>query len=252
MLATAKDLGKVLKPTQWSTQPDCYWTILLLSPSGFFPKLPQKDKKLDIYWMATGKQQNKQTAELAYVVDALREVEKRWAALNQYIADLLSEDFMKPKVYAELLVDDKTFTRSKRYFWVIACLNEFDVSIGDNIKQWELFREARVIPFLDAKPKTKPDAKLDTKPDAKPDTKPDTKPDAKPNTKPDTNPVAKLGGPEEFQALHKKADNLHEALQDLQSQFRFKLATVRTLRDGVSCILLVSFLYMSFMRFHLA
>jgi hypothetical protein len=224
MWATAKDLGKVQKPTQWPTQPDCYWTILLLSPSGFFPKLPQGNEKFDVYWMATGKQQNKQTAELAYVVDALRKVEKRWAELNRYIADLLSEDFMKPKVYAKLLVDDKNFTRSKRYFWIIACLNEFDLSIEDNIKQWKLFREARVIPFLDAKPKTKPDA----------------------------NPDAKLGGLEQFQALYKEADNLHETLQDLRSQFRFKLATVRTLRDGVSCILLDSFLYLSFMRFHLA
>ena len=27
----------------------------------------------------------------------------------------------------------------KNTFWVIGCLNEFEVSIADNIKQWELY-----------------------------------------------------------------------------------------------------------------
>jgi hypothetical protein len=227
MLATAKDLRKVLKPTQWSTQPDCYWTILLLSPSEFFPRLPQGDEKLDTYRMATGKQQNKQTAELAYVVDALREVEKRWAALNEYIAKLLLENFMDPEAYVNLMTDDENFTQSKRYFWIIGCLNEFVVSIEDNIKQWELFREARVISFFPAKPDPKLDPKLDTKPDQKLD------------TKPDTNPVAKLRELEQLQTLDKEADNLREALEDLRSQFKNKLTTVLALRDGVSCILII-------------
>jgi hypothetical protein len=209
MLATAQDLKKVPKPTQWSTQPDCYWTILLLSPSGFFPRLPREDEKLDIFWKATGKQQNKQIAELAYVVDALRVVEKRWRELNEYISKLLLENFMNPKAYiegVELLISDETLTGSKRSFWIIGCLNEFDASIEDNIKQCELFRDARVIPFL-------PD----------------------PKTYPDPNPVTKLEL-EQLQALDEEANNLREALKDLRSQFQNKLTTVQSLRDGVSCI----------------
>lgn len=165
--------------------------------------------------MATGKQ-SKETAELAYVVNALREVEKRWASLNQYIAKLLSEDFMDFKAYDKLLFDNETFTRSRLYFWIIGCLNEFDVSIKDNIKQWELFREARVTPFFSENPD--------------------------PKANPNTNPDAKLEL-SQLQALNEEAKNLHEALKDLRSQFQNKLTTVRALRNGVSCILIVLFLY---------
>jgi hypothetical protein len=200
MLATAKDLTRVPKSTQWSKIVDPYWTILQLSPSGFFPEPPHGEEESDIYWMAIGKQQDKQIAELAYVVDALGIVEKRWRELNDYIAELLTEDFMDPKTYVKLLFDDETFTRSRRYFWVIGCLNEFDVSIGDNIKQWELFREARVTPLLKNL---------------------------------DAIPFSKLGGREQFQALDKEADNLREALEDLRSQFQNKLSTVKALRDGL-------------------
>jgi hypothetical protein len=221
MLATAKDL-KVSKSTQLSPRLDPYWTILLLSPSGFFPKPLQGQGEGGLDWRATGKQ-NMQTAELAYVVDALRVVEKRWRELNEYIAKLLLENFMDPKAYVKLLTDNEDFTQSKRYFWIIGCLNEFVVSIEDNIKQWELFREARVIPFLPAKP----------------DPEPDPKPDPKLDTKPDTNPVAKLRELEQLQALDKEADNLREALEDLRSQFKNKLTTVLALRDGVSCILII-------------
>jgi cell division septation protein DedD len=230
-----------------ATGEDRYWTMLLLSPPKFFEK-PLETRKWKTgpgkEWKKVGSQPNKLSAEIACIVYALKEVVSRWIKLNEYISELLMENFMDPEAYDKLLFDDENFTRSKLYFWIIGCLNEFDVSIEDNIKQWELFREARVIEAklnakLDAKPHTKPDTNLDAKPDAKPDTKPDTKPDAKPDAK----PVAKLGGLEQFQALLKEADNLRDALQDLRSQFQNKLTTVRALRDGVSCILIVSFLY---------
>jgi hypothetical protein len=135
---------------------------------------------------------------------------KRWADLYQHIEGLLQEDFMSPKDYVKLLTDDD-LSQSRLYFWIIGCLNEFDVSIGDNIKQWGLFQEARVEPFLE-------------------------------DTKLGTNPIAGLEL-EQFQALRKEAHNLREALEVLRSQFQNKLTTVRALRDGVSYILTVSFLY---------
>ena len=184
-------------------------------------------------WNAIGKQRDMQTAELACVVDALSVVEERWRELNEYMAKLLlSEDFMDPKAYAELLFDDETYTRSRGYFWIIGCLNEFDVSIRDNIKQWELFKQARVIPLVEAKLEEKLEAKLKGKLDTKIGEKLDTK------------RVAELEEElRQFQALNEEADNLCEILEDLRSQFQNKLTTVQALRDGVSCILIIWFLY---------
>jgi hypothetical protein len=67
-------------------------------------------------------------------VYALRGAAKRWAELNQYIGGMLSEDFMDPKAYVRLLFDDETISQSRLYFWVIGCLNEFDISIEENME----------------------------------------------------------------------------------------------------------------------
>jgi hypothetical protein len=56
---------------------------------------------------------------------------------------------MEPKQYTTLLLDDNNFTRSRKYFWTIGCLNEFIVSIADNIKQWDMYHEARAKNFVD-------------------------------------------------------------------------------------------------------
>ena len=68
-------------------------------------------------------------AELEYIVGGLEQVIRRWTALAQYIDDLLVEaDFMRPRIYEQMLFDDDHFTRSRKYFWAIACLTEFDIS----------------------------------------------------------------------------------------------------------------------------
>ena len=50
---------------------------------------------------------------------------------------------MKPAEHDNLLFDDGAFSRSRRYFWAIDCLSEFELSITDNIVQWELYKTAR-------------------------------------------------------------------------------------------------------------
>jgi hypothetical protein len=153
MFTTSKDLKSApkspgLRPSHDAKQQKLeHWTILLLTPSSFF-KAPRQDRKIDLVWTEIRKPQFKPVAELASIMHALRAVMKRWADLYQHIKGLLHENFMNPKVYVELLFDDDKFSQSKLYFWVIRCLNEFDISIEDNIKQWTLFREERVTPFL--------------------------------------------------------------------------------------------------------
>ena len=48
---------------------------------------------------------------------------------------------MNPEYHDSLLSDDKTFSRSKRYFWAIEFLEEAGNSISDNIYQAKRFME---------------------------------------------------------------------------------------------------------------
>jgi hypothetical protein len=188
------------------TANDRYWTTLLLSPSGFFERLEEKQQD----WKMVASQKSKQTAELACVLYALKEVETRWRNLNKYIAGLLTEDFMDPKDYIKRLFDDDNLTQSKLYFWIIGCLNEFVASIKDNIEQWKLFRAARVTPFRKLELRRQPRDLAHTTLDWR--------------------------GTElqQLQELDEKAEEVHQSLQDLQLQFESQLKKVEALRNGVS------------------
>jgi hypothetical protein len=200
MLATAS--GTEFKSQL--TANDRYWTTLLLSPSGFFERLGEKQQD----WRMVASQKSKQTAELACVLYALREVETRWRDLNKYIAGLLTKDFMHPKDYIKGLFDDENLTQSKLYFWIIGCLNEFVASIEDNIKQWKLFRAARVLPPRDpAHTRSEEGSQSAPTPDWR---------------------------GTELQDLDEKAEKVHQSLQDLQLQFESQLKKVEALRNGVS------------------
>lgn len=133
ILTTARDMSNMSesKPERTET---AYWTILLLTPSDFFarPLYPSRD----IDWAEVGKHYYGRTAEIACIVSGLRQVVKHWIDLHEYIDRLLGEgDFMDPQHYARLLFDDNMDERSRRYFWIIGCLDEFDRSIEDNMKQ---------------------------------------------------------------------------------------------------------------------
>lgn len=178
--------------------------MLVLSSSNFFKQPAQND--LDIDWKLTLSKESLLIAQTIIIVDAISKVENRWRDLIEYIGGLLVEDFMDPKSYGMLLFDDETFSRSRLYFWVIGCLNEFDISIEDNIKQWKLFRQARIDPRLELLQDS-----LNDMPDIE-----------------ESNELAEL------QNLRTRGEEVRQGLEDLQSQFRAKLATVQTLRDGVS------------------
>lgn len=230
MLATAKALTKGLESGKRSHADDLapYWTMLVLSPSGFFEKPPEpkpeptrdvweKAVTLETDWKTVRSQPIKISAEVACIVYALKEVVKRWTDLNEYISKLLMEDVMDPEVYVQLLFDDETFSRSRLYFWVIGCLNEFEVSIADNIKQWELYRLARVIPALATNSA---------------------------NLSVDNSQVFPFSSGSHFDhnidsanglvSLDREAEELRESLEYLRGEFRNKLRAVEILRSGVS------------------
>ncbi|KAL4971370.1 hypothetical protein BDW66DRAFT_155736 [Aspergillus desertorum] len=203
MIATTRHT-KVVRQTASPSNPEYYWTILILSPSNFFPL---RRHNLGTDWKISGGQMSQQTAELSYIVYALREVEERWRQFNKHIETLLVEDFMDPEAYTKLLFDDQTFSRSRLYFWIIGCLNEFDVSIDDNIKQCTLYRQARVHPRLDSILKS-----------------------SSKSSGSDSSGERDLF---RLQELDKEAGEIQQSLKDLQAQFKAKLATVQALRDGL-------------------
>jgi hypothetical protein len=219
MFATSKNLKSAPKSDD-QQELDRYWTILLLTPSDFFEK-PWKDlSESDLEWKKeVGKHPHKAIAELTCIVHALNLAVDRWAYLHQYIGRLLSENFMDPKAYVEFLFDDETFSQSKLYFWVIGCLNEFDISIEDNIKQWTLFREARVTPHIGDSGGTSQ------------------------NGDSSTTCGMTTESLNQFRALDKKADDIRETLENWRTQFQNQRRTTLALREGVSCVLTISFLY---------
>lgn len=205
-----------------------YWTMLVLSPSGFFekPREPRPDTTVDVWekaikldtdWKTISSQPNKIAAEVACIVYALKEVVKRWTNLNEYVSKLLMEDVMDPEVYVQLLFDDETFSRSRLYFWVIGCLNEFDLSIADNIKQWELYRLARVIPAL-AADNANSSVNISQVLPLSSSSQSDQKVDA-------------ANG---LMSLDREAEELRETLEYMKGEFRNKLRAVEMLRSGVS------------------
>ncbi|KAH8693491.1 hypothetical protein GQ44DRAFT_695114 [Phaeosphaeriaceae sp. PMI808] len=117
---------------------------------------------------------------------------------------------MEPKTYVGLIFDDESFTRSRLYFWVIGCLNEFLVSIEDNIKQWKLFREARVTLLLKHLPKSG---------------------DISQNT--DSTSQYHGSELERLQSLDQATEGIRENLESLRSRFTTQLETVKALRDGL-------------------
>jgi len=160
-------------------------------------------------------------SELLCINQGLAQVIQKWTELDEYLGGLLIEDFMEPKQYAALLFDDENFTRSRKYFWAIGCLNEFDISIGDNIKQWDLYYAARLSPILE-------DAHAVERFDNASVRKPEY----------NENPMREVRtGEKEFEAFKmmvKTGTNHREALVDLKAQFKAKLEQVKALRDGVS------------------
>ncbi|TGO34102.1 hypothetical protein BHYA_0212g00060 [Botrytis hyacinthi] len=153
-LKTAKGEVEAFRRSAFTEEKsELYWTLLLLTPSNFFPSHNDVDYSLlrpsvlDMRDIAI--QRCMLTAELTSILYAMSLIVKRWEELYQHIEGLLHEDFMDPATYVELLFDDENFSQSRLYFWVIGCVNEFQISIEDNIKQWTLFREARVESYLE-------------------------------------------------------------------------------------------------------
>jgi len=173
-------------------------------------------------WRATTKWPTRVEAELFCVASGLSDVVQRWSSLDDYMGTLMVEDFMEPESYSKLLFDDKNFSRSRKYFWLIGCLSEFDVAISDNIQQWDLYFDARLKALLE-------EENLADKLDAACLKIPMTaagEVDVK-------NGATRV---KEFDVLVKQGQHHRDMLDNIRTRFKNKFDRVKTLRDGVSRI----------------
>jgi len=88
-------------------------------------------------------------AELNLIGQGLERMRHYWGEFQSYFDYILDlgDSLMQPTEHDNLLFDDGAFSRSRRYFWAIDCLTEFDINITDNITQWELYKAARIDPL---------------------------------------------------------------------------------------------------------
>lgn len=136
-----------------------HWTILLLAPDLFFDENNTSFPMADLppgRAQALGHCLGRLTqpgAEMNLIGQGLERISERWAAFQSFFDFILDggDSLMKPREHDNLLFDDGAFSRSRRYFWAIDCLSEFEASISDNINQWELYKTARISPLFSSK-----------------------------------------------------------------------------------------------------
>lgn len=133
-----------------------HWTLLLLAPDHFFnennlsfPIHSQTPQRVETLSHPFGRLHSL-GAEMNLIAQGLEKISERWADFQSFFDYTLDggDSLMQPSEHDNLLFDDGAFSRSRRYFWAIDCLSEFDVSISDNITQWELYKAARILPLL--------------------------------------------------------------------------------------------------------
>lgn len=139
-------------------KPARYWTLLIIAPNGFFNEhstlFPSKTAEVGFRTTQTtvdplGKL-SQAGAELKFIGQGLEKISDRWADFQAYFDYMLDSgnSLMHPAEHDNLLFDDGSFSRSRKYFWAIGCLTEFDKTISDNLVQWEQYRVARIDPIL--------------------------------------------------------------------------------------------------------
>jgi hypothetical protein len=76
---------------------------------------------------------------------ALERAADFWPAIGTHFSFILDDEtaILHPEDHDKLLFDDKTFSRSRRYFWAVDSLETFRTRIMDTIQEWDYFWEAR-------------------------------------------------------------------------------------------------------------
>jgi hypothetical protein len=122
-----------------------FWTILVLLPSGRFTS--QFDERQAQTIASKNFPLLVLMAQLC--ISALRSSWIGWNSLVQYVDELLGtgDEIFDLEAHDNLIFDDDLYTRSRRYFWAINCLNKSENAIGRNTKVWVAYRDNILLPF---------------------------------------------------------------------------------------------------------
>ncbi|KAI4201119.1 MAG: hypothetical protein LQ350_003433 [Teloschistes chrysophthalmus] len=132
-----------------------HWTMLVLAPGGFFdedntsfPTQPLSKGRAQALGHCLGRL-TRAGAELNLIGQGLARISEKWAEFQSFFDYILDngDSLMHPTEHDNLLFDDGSFSRSRRFFWAIDCLAEFESAISDNINQWESYKSA--LPVLE-------------------------------------------------------------------------------------------------------
>ncbi|KAL9130564.1 MAG: hypothetical protein Q9217_001277 [Psora testacea] len=133
-----------------------HWTLLVLAPNGFFSdtnkSFPMRELDPGVS-QALGHAMGRMSrlgAELNLIGHGLEQISQRWTDFESYFDYILDDgdSLMNPTEHDNLLFDDGALSRSRKYFWAIDCLSEFESTVGDNLTQWEYYRDATVFPSM--------------------------------------------------------------------------------------------------------
>ena len=130
--------------------PDKYWTILFMDPITWYDELEEVLKD------ALFEESSMQIAMLVLVGYALRIATDQWQNMVSYFDTMLSNDLLNhaestllsPEKHDMLLFEDESFSRSRKYFWVVDAISTFIEKISEALDAWERYRTNEVDPFL--------------------------------------------------------------------------------------------------------
>ncbi|KAL2065226.1 hypothetical protein VTL71DRAFT_2895 [Oculimacula yallundae] len=122
-----------------------YWTTIMLGPKGLFSgslgSSPYGHSPIDRFQAHPWKWFMNQHLEMVYHIALL--VTSQWELIDSYLEELLDEGptILHGDSYVELLFEDDAYSRSRKYFWILGCLHEFQSSLKITIENWRLFKE---------------------------------------------------------------------------------------------------------------
>jgi hypothetical protein len=122
-----------------------YWTILLLSPLGFYRRGLLKVPRVISNPAVSPLQINM----IVLIEDALGAARRAWRGVHQHVDELLGTgtEIFDPELHDSLLSDDELFSGSRKYFWLINSLQTFDNILRQNIEAWVSYRDKFLLPL---------------------------------------------------------------------------------------------------------
>ncbi|KAJ6021918.1 hypothetical protein N7540_007422 [Penicillium herquei] len=153
ILVATEDLNSTPEKARCPDLSPEWGTMLVLCPSLTSKWCNMKrEEVISPKWKAILEYNKVRVGEIAVITEEYKILPHRWSQLVDHITSLLEEDFMDPESYVKLIFDDDQLSTSKKYFWILACIQEFRTHIVDNIQQWNLYYNARLKPFSGAWP----------------------------------------------------------------------------------------------------